>query len=257
MLDSCDGRFNKFDDGIRFIDQGREQVNQRAEGHSIRPGGMVNRYVDCKLIVELHIRRRTVKGKRSDFCAVFQAEQRAERIASLNGDGFSEVSDVCEFYPGDTVGAYPEKLVLVRIVQSTNKAQQGRDLWVRSHVRLYSLNGCPYGLAEAPDSVDLGFKIIGSVVDRKHEDAIIGGGIEKRFVDGDVVNAVVQGASQIMNTVPRNETPANKVRPSERPKDNAVSGGVCVFISEDFIRFRLVESPKFITDGIAMLTGHL
>lgn len=208
---------------------------------------MTDRYCQVNAEIVLHVKRRTIEGERRDLCAVYHGTDVENWHHGLTWDQATDVAELPLNRLGD---AHLEQPVLVRIVEVAEDSKEWREFWVRSVVRLQSLDLCPHSLAEALDAPLLAPEAIGRVRDGKSEDPFIGGRILIRFDDSDAIDGVVEGGPKIMDAVAGEERPPFQGRLLIDVYDDAIPGCVRVSLSDDAIRATVSPGRNLVFDGL-------
>jgi hypothetical protein len=160
---------------------------------------------ESEVVPHFHVRRRTIEFKTRERCVASDGRQAMVDRALLVGDqpgnvGVAKCGEDCN---------KADASVLVGVVELVEPAETSHDEFLRTLVRLQSLDGCLCLTAERPDAPLSAVPPSGVLRDRECQTTLIGGRIDSAFLDRDRVDAVVEGASKAVNSVSEDEAPPN------------------------------------------------
>lgn len=201
------------------------------------------------MFIELHIWRRSVKNERNDLCAVFEFPRiRDELVVSSSQIGRAKEAN---FSSCSGRKCQPEQLVFVRVIEISQDGKKGREVWVRSVVRLQALNDCTRRDTECrKTSFTLIPEISTRITYREHKPVFMGWGILSGFVNSDCVHKVVERTSKIVDNISNLERPSLQRRLIVDPQDNAISGRIGICLEGQTIRIRCDPGDNFVLEGV-------
>ena len=157
--------------------------------------------------VHLHIRRRTIENECRDLCAIFYV---AIGVFESEGSIGSIVPKIKVNLPSSNCGeSYLEQLVFVSVGEVPEQGEYGRELFMRSVVRLHSLDCCPHIKAQCTNS-SLNIGTVESdvvIADRELQGVPIGGQGCRSLVNGNGVEQMIESTTQVMDAVSKTANP--------------------------------------------------
>jgi hypothetical protein len=141
--------------------------------------------------------RRIAKDETYDLCAVFHLAR--PTIPILVGGSGREIQTMARL--GKCCDGHMEQTVLINVIEFPENPEQRREFSVGAIVRLYPLNRCPHRRAETLNPPLHLVKLRGVTGEGESELGGVGRGILPGFVDGDSVDQVVEGASQVVDAI--------------------------------------------------------
>lgn len=241
-------------DVFNLCDEVVENISEFGETASRWPSGMSYGYDNGCLVLVAHISIGRLQYKPHDFCATFYRVP--PEVDLLRDYDRSVVWHREAKFSADDIGDNNiEQPVLVRIVEVGEQAKQGREKWVRSIVRLRSLDYCLRSRVKERDPVLLSGVVVRSTYDRELEFLPIRRGIPSSVSDGEPVNDVVKGGPEIMNTVSRNERPSFERGSTNDVNDSAVAFTLGVTLMGDDIRLSLGPCLDFNLKSLDVFFG--
>jgi hypothetical protein len=197
----------------------------------------------------LHLKLRRVDGEPCNFCAIFKALLTKTDDRLFGSQWQREV----KFPRCDLGHHYMDQSMLVTVIEVSDQGQQRREMSVPSVVRLHSLDSCPHINSQRFDPAR---REVSSIVeDRKLQLSLVSGGILTSIMNGGGVDKVIQGGSQIVNTVAYHNRPIVKRRRSFDIEDYAVAAAVSVSLSAEDIRFAVHPKPDVGINGLGMFVS--
>lgn len=243
-----------FNDTLNLCDESREDVPEFSERTPTWPSGMPYGYHKANLVLVFHIRTRRPNGEPCELCATFYSIEREP-------DGRRD-EDIQIVWRRDVkvhllgIGDhYVEQPVLVRIVEFGEQSQQGRELWVRSIVRLRSLEACLERVADIPESPFLFDKRFFGIGNRELENIVLRRGVASAFSDGHGVNQIVQSSPEVMDAISRDERPSIERRVFPEIDDKTVAATIGVTLLGDNVRVSIFPCNNFRFDGLEVFFG--
>src|SRR3990167_5892879 len=241
-----------FDNNVNDIGHFRDEP--------IRPISEARAYCEYQCCCVLHVWGRRVSGERKDFCAVFQRAEMDIQTADINPSVEPEFVDCGAMgLPGNQM----EQPVFVPVFKITDKAQGGGDSSVgriRSLLRLHSLDCCPHGSSQQ-ESEFVPFYCnpqFGAVVgDGELNFVLKGRGVLPRLNDCDTKNKVIEGRSEVVDTVSGQQRPSLQLRllSSVEFKGGNVAAGFRMILLDDSAGIIFVPGAEFVFERIAMYLG--
>jgi len=205
-------------------------------------------------LIELHVGARTIKNPAADFCVMFEFPVIGEdaRLSAV-GDFWCTEANLCV---KESAKGEAEQFVLVPIVKVSQNGKHRRDGWIRSVVRLRSLDCCPNWLAERTDPSTAGILKVRSIVaDGEGEAVFLGGRMWPRFMHGNCIDQVVQRRPQIVDAVRDYKRPSLERRLLPNLKNDTPAGRIRVSLSDESVWFSLYPWSKLRTIGCKVLFG--
>src|ERR1035441_2504138 len=160
-----------FDNSVDLFEEGRQDVLYLGESATRWRRGMCYGYLNRALVLVVHLLLRRGNNEVGDLCATFY---RPHMLAGSDGGLIVSARFPFDSSLGKTGDDNIEKPVLVRIVEVSDKAQEGRELLVRSTVRLRSLDACIHASAKRGDPGSLLDKQFEGIRDRELESVCLG-----------------------------------------------------------------------------------
>ena len=198
----------------------------------------------------LHVRRRTIEGDRRDLCAVFHLIPGIEIGSPVDRDVWPAEAKIPL---GDCCRNKREQLVFVRIIEIAENAQERRELWVRSVVRLQGLDNCPHRITEAPEFLSRSLCELSTRIDDGELKGIrTRRRVLSRFVNGNGVNEVIKNAPETMNAVPDYQSPSFSPWLSGNVKNDSVTGKIRVWLLGHTVGVRVHPGSDLILDGLSV-----
>lgn len=238
---STDSINNQFD----FLDDPLQDGDNLCYASPGWPLGMGYGYYNKRLVLITHIWIRGINGEPCYFCAVFYRPFMVSD-ASWNDRQFW-INRLEAKLPLSMGGRdYIEQAVLVRIIEVPEQPQQGRQIGVRSVVRLYKLDFCPHSAAERRDSFQRpSLELCERIRNRELQFPLVGRRVTSAFSNGDGVNKMIEGGSEVVDAIPGNQCP-----PVERGlildfEDDAVAGSIGITLSATSIWIGILPRKDF------------
>jgi hypothetical protein len=194
------------DDSLDFGGEMFQDVLESVHMPTRWPWGMANSYNDGTAVLVAHISLRRGQGEECNLCATFyRSPEMMERW-----DAAQQWRLEAKLRRADIFLPYVEQPVLVRIIEISEEPEKGRELLVRSIVRLRPLNECLRLAAEKSDSRSLTLKPFGAVSDGELKPSKIRRRGRSAPVDGQSVDEVIKCCPKIMNAIPGDQRPSIK-----------------------------------------------
>lgn len=192
-----------FDDVPNLVCQRVDHVWRFRPAVAGRSGDMTYSYYNGSLVLELHVRLRRVDGEPCNFCAHVQPLAHEIYHGLPASGGQVEIK-----LPFTDLGQnHAEQSVLVKIIEVAEQAQQGREGWVPSVVRLQPLDFCLHSQVQRLDSPRLFDESIGAISNRELQAPFLRGRALSAFSDGSGVDEMVQSRSEVVNAISDNARP--------------------------------------------------
>jgi hypothetical protein len=205
-------------------------------------------------VIEFHIRRRTAEGNRRDLCAVFDFTISENPLL----DWPDERGIVLPFHaklPSEDIGECELKqAVLVRVIEFPQQCEQRREIGVRAIVRLRSLNRCSSLLAKTADHAGtISGKLRPVIANGKLQFVPSRRRILTGFVNGNGVNEMIEGTSEIMGSIANYQRPVVEPSISDDLKNEAVFGQIGIDLCGQTVRTRFQPGANLSLDGFGMV----
>jgi hypothetical protein len=205
--------------------------------------------------VELHIRAGSIKEPTADFCVMFEFPiiGADSRLPTVGGSWGTEVN-LCIPQSGK---CEPKQFVLIPIVKISKNGKERRDGWIRSIVRLRSLDCCPRRTIQDCNSPARVLEVDSTIRDGEGEALFLGGRkwTRQQLMNGNGIDQVVERGPQIVKAIRDHERPSRKRRLFTHLKSNAPVGRIFVSLSNESVRFSLYPRSKLSAIGCKVLFG--
>ncbi|MCZ6739028.1 MAG: hypothetical protein O7C01_04535 [Actinobacteria bacterium] len=233
-----------------------EHLHKGDRAFAAVPAGMLNRYLDIRLVVHHHFALRWVTGDREEYCAVVEyaspelgfasAERRDASYAHLASSEVDQAPDVNE-----------SMLVLVPEVVKSEQRLSKRVGPLR--IRLNGFDECRGTGADTMDreSSTASFGVLESL--RAAPLVAVGIDREGRLrnipsgeVNGEPVDALVEGRAEIVDGFAQDHSPIDRYG-FMQPDPVDVLRSIRVYLRDEFIGLTFLPSELFILDGLEVL----
>lgn len=242
-------------DPFNFFDEDVKNVSKLSEPPPAWANGMSYGYHEGCLVFVVHISLWRVDGEPCESCATFYRAKK-EVYGRRNKNGPIIWRREAELALLNVGNDYIEQPVLVRIVEFGEQPEQGRQLWVRSIVRLRPLKTCLDSfVGDRPKSPFLLGKCLASIGDRELKDVMLRRRIARAFFDGNGIDEVIEARPQVMNTVSGNKRPSVEGRLFRDLSDKTMAATIGVTLFGDSVRLSLVPCNEFRCDSLEVLFG--
>ncbi len=206
------------------------------------------------LSVELHIWRRTLENECRDLCAIFEFPDISDKLTSRADTTRWPLeayippcnSRECDF----------EQSVLVKVVEVSQDSEQREEFFVRSIVRLHSLNGRSNWLAQGFKSPPFLLPELSTTIAYgEHKFPVVGRDFLSRLINSDCINKIVERAPQIMHDITGDKTPFLQRGFFLNSKDNRIPGKVSISFVNNSIRAFIHPGFDLILEGVEIFFG--
>ena len=136
-------------------------------------------------------------------------------------------------------------------------ARRGGEYYLRSVVRLHSLDNCQHGVAECTNPLLRLVEVFGQISNGEQQFRFLGGWVLPRFMNGNCVNEVIERRPEIVDTVPNDERPPLKRGLLVEVENNAVPGKISISLFGESIRAVVHPGGNLIFDGLSVFFGTL
>jgi hypothetical protein len=245
-----------------FLVQEVKNSNHIAPVAPIRTGWVtltmpnMNCHAELPAFIEVHIQSRGIANERKDLCAIFDFPV-TDNCRDIGIHGNARLIYEANLPSTDRAINKLEQAVLVTVTEFAQDSQERREVFVRSIVRLQRLDECLNRSAYCPKSSHsdcLGETgITGG--NGESEFAFIAGKVRRRFMRGDCIDKMVEGGTQIVDTVSRYERPSQNRRRFINLENQAVTGAIRTELIHETIRVSVHPGAEFILDGLGVFLG--
>lgn len=208
--------------------------------------------------VVIHVRGRTIKNKRHDFCAVFDFCSIGQEGPS--GSGIERWAEEAYIPRGNAREQQPEQFVLVRVLEISKHGEERRDFWIRSVIRLEKLERCLHRITNRTEFPSLNVPVKTGLAVTNGEHKFVGAGrrVLARFSNGNGVHEMIEGAAEIMNAIRDHERPSlngSGGNSTIEVNEGAVACAIKVCLVGEAIGFSFTPSKDFLLDGFSVVNG--
>ena len=230
------------DEPDNILDLSDEDFEDVLQGGDVLPGRplmMADRYLEGRIVIIAHVRITTLE-KHDGFCAT--VNRSLECINLRSGSVALDTNVAANGVPG----RYIEKPMLVRIIEMTEEGEKGREILVPSIVRLHSLNLCLRRWVQVTQSaVSVISPFFGLDDDGELQVAPVGRGIFTTVADGQSIHKMVEGGTEIVDTVACDQGPAIQGRRMDYVERDSVTPNLDVDFFGDHIGLPIDPCPQF------------
>jgi hypothetical protein len=233
-----------------------DEVSQQAidsgavnSGHSRL---VLNRDYQLKVEIVAHVRRRTVSNDRRDLCVVVQFAAMDDHGGALTGNQIPNVAKLCT----GRLSQYDlQQPMLVHVIEIADEFKERRMFWVRSMVRLYSLDCCLHSVTQRSDSPLATGELFRTAGDGKSQ--LVGSrrGRSPRFTNCNRVDRMIQSAPKVMDAISGEQRPSLDAGRIQHPQEEGMSGVIGVCLLDGCVRVTLHPGANLILDGLKVFTS--
>lgn len=245
---------NFVDDVQNLIRHHREKLGKISFSDFTRPFGMPEHEEQFNSpLAHLHVRRRTLENDRRDLCATFylalemgESDGEVGRIAPKNEVNLP-TENSCE--------GQLEQLVLVNVCELSEQGESSREFSVWSIVRLHRLDCCPYINTQCLNSsLSAGaIETAAGITDWKLQSVSVGRRVlPSSLMNGDGVNQMIEGASQVVDAIGKQQTPSLEGRLGRESQNDFVLGKLSIWLMGNTVRIFVKPGGELILDGLGV-----
>ena len=227
-----------------------QKISQRTPSDPGWPDGVGYGYCHGNLVLVVKFQLGRIDTEGCYFLATFQRQQRVEQIIDSPVWSSEAKLTVCDLLKG-----HSEKPVLVRIVEIPDHPEQGRQMVVRSIVRLELLNPSLCGSQDLPKplSLDALSEQGRGVCDRELQGPVIGGTCLPAIPDRKSIDKVVEGRPETSNTIGGEKRPSIQVGFFDDVQEHTVLATVSAVLSAGAVGSTVIPFVPFTLESIQVL----
>jgi len=202
--------------------------------------------------VEVHLRGRTITNHRKDFCIIFDLSEEWDGNAFGSG---RKISSEAHIPLNGTSQSQMEQFVLVGVGEISQDAQERREGWMRTIVRLRQLDSCPNWIAnrsKVMPLIDGSIEPILAIGNRELQLPLERRGVGGSFVSSNCKNEMVESIPKVIESICDQERPSLQGGNLIHSDKDAMSSAIKVFLFEQTIRVSVRPSQEFILEGLSV-----
>jgi len=146
--------------------------------------------------------------------------------------------------------SYVEEPVFVTIVEIPEQPEKGRQIRVRSVVRLCPLDLCPHCCTQTLDSPFLVGKLPRTITNGELDNLSVGGKQLAALMDQNAEKQMIQGATQVVNTIPSHQGPFIERGTFVNLDEYTVAAAIRITLSHSSIRISFPPQNNFSPESI-------